>query len=152
MVFISESAYSQEFPPGHFYKGSEKKFVQWYQPAWADMIPHEPVSLTKLRQILENSVKKQLMCDVPYGVLISGGLDSSLIAAIAAQYSKKRVASDDEEEAWWPRMHSFAIGLEGSPDLAAARIVAKAIGTVHHECLYTIQEGLDALRDVIYHL
>jgi len=142
----------REFPPGHYYIGSDKKLIRWYDPHWADQIPDEEVSLTKLRQALEDSVKKQLMCDVPYGVLLSGGLDSSIIAAIAANFSKKRVESDDIEDAWWPRLHSFAIGLEGSPDLAHAKIVADAISTVHHECLYTIQEGLDALRDVIYHL
>ena len=142
----------QEFPPGYYYSGNKKEFVQWYKPDWTDKVPKKAASLTKLRQALEDSVKKQLMCDVPYGVLISGGLDSSLIAAIAARYSKKRVESGDREEAWWPRMHSFAIGLEGSPDLAAARIVADYIGTVHHECLYTVQEGLDSIRDVIYHL
>ena len=140
----------QEFPPGHYYKNGE--FTQWYQPKWANEIPTEPVSLPKLRKALEDSVHKQLMCDVPYGVLISGGLDSSVIAAIAAQYSKKRIESGDAEEAWWPRLHSFAIGLDGSPDLKAAKIVADDIGTVHHECKYTIQEGLDALPDVIYHL
>jgi len=140
----------QEFPPGNYYKNGE--FTKWYQPNWANEIPTEAVSLPKLRKSLEDSVHKQLMCDVPYGVLISGGLDSSVIAAIAAQYSKKRIESGDAEEAWWPRLHSFAIGLEGSPDLANANIVADAIGTVHHECLYTVQEGLDALRDVIYHL
>ena len=140
----------QEFPPGNYYKNGE--FTQWYQPNWVNEIPTDAVSLPKLKKALEDSVHKQLMCDVPYGVLISGGLDSSVIAAIAAKYSKKRVESDDAEEAWWPRLHSFAIGLEGSPDLKAAKIVADAIGTVHHECKYTIQEGLDALRDVIYHL
>ena len=142
----------QEFPPGHSYIGSEKTFTQWYKPDWTEKIPDESVSLEKLRQSLEDSVKKQLMCDVPYGVLISGGLDSSVIAAIAAKYSKKRVETGDIEDAWWPRLHSFSIGLEGSPDLRHAKVVANAIGTVHHECLYTIQEGLDALRDVIYHL
>jgi asparagine synthase (glutamine-hydrolysing) len=140
----------QEFPPGNYYKNGE--FTQWYQPNWANEIPTDAVSLPKLKKALEDSVHKQLMCDVPYGVLISGGLDSSVIAAIAAKYSKKRVESGDAEEAWWPRLHSFAIGLEGSPDLKAAKIVADAIGTVHHECKYTIQEGIDALRDVIYHL
>jgi len=140
----------QEFPPGNYYKNGE--FTQWYQPNWVNEISTEAVSLPKLRKALEDSVHKQLMCDVPYGVLISGGLDSSVIAAIAAKYSKKRIESGDAEEAWWPRLHSFAIGLEGSPDLAKANIVADAIGTVHHECLYTVQEGLDALRDVIYHL
>ena len=140
----------QEFPPGNYYKNGE--FTQWYQPNWVNEIPTDAVSLPKLKKALEDSVHKQLMCDVPYGVLISGGLDSSVIAAIAAKYSKKRVESGDFEEAWWPRLHSFAIGLDGSPDLKAAKIVADAIGTVHHECKYTIQEGLDALRDVIYHL
>ena len=140
----------QEFPPGNYYKNGE--FTQWYQPNWVNEIPTDAVSLPKLKKALEDSVHKQLMCDVPYGVLISGGLDSSVIAAIAAKYSKKRVESGDAEEAWWPRLHSFAIGLDGSPDLKAAKIVADAIGTVHHECKYTIQEGLDALRDVIYHL
>ena len=140
----------QEFPPGNYYKNGE--FAQWYQPNWVNEIPTDAVSLPKLKKALEDSVHKQLMCDVPYGVLISGGLDSSVIAAIAAKYSKKRVESGDAEEAWWPRLHSFAIGLDGSPDLKAAKIVADAIGTVHHECKYTIQEGLDALRDVIYHL
>ena len=142
----------QEFPPGHYYLGSKKKFIKWYNPEWMENIPKKDVSLEKLRKALETSVKKQLMCDVPYGVLISGGLDSSIISAIAAQYSKKRVESDGCEEAWWPRLHSFAIGLEGSPDLSAAKIVADAIGTVHHECIYTVQEGIDAIRDVIYHL
>jgi len=140
----------QEFPSGHYYHKGE--FTQWYQPNWVEEIPAESVSLTTLRKALEDSVHKQLMCDVPYGVLISGGLDSSVIAAIAAKYSRKRVESGDKEDAWWPRLHSFAIGLEGSPDLRHAKVVADAIGTVHHECLYTIQEGLDAIRDVIYHL
>ena len=141
-----------EFPPGHYLKGNDEKFIKWYDPKWTGMMPENKVSLTKIRESLENSVKKQLMCDVPYGVLISGGLDSSLIAAIAAMFSQKRVESEGKEDAWWPRMHSFAIGLKGSPDLAAAKIVAENLGTVHHECIYTIQEGIDALRDVIYHL
>lgn len=142
----------QEFPPGHYYFGSEKKFVQWYKPEWATIIPTQPVSLPRLRQELETAVKKQLMSDVPYGVLISGGLDSSLIAAIASKYSRKRIESDDTEEAWWPRLHSFSIGLAESPDLRYARKVAQHLDTVHHEIIYTIQEGLDALRDVIYHI
>ena len=141
-----------EFPPGHYLKSKDCKFIKWYDPTWSKKIPKEKLSLKKLRKSLEDSVKKQLMCDVPYGVLISGGLDSSLIAAIASKYSKKRVETNSEEDAWWPRMHSFAIGLKDSPDLAAAKIVAEKLGTVHHECLYTIQEGLDALRDVIFHL
>jgi len=142
----------QEFPPGHYYLGSEKKFVKWYKPKWAEEMPTEPVSLPRLKQEMEQAVKRQLMCDVPYGVLISGGLDSSLIAAIAAKYAKKRVESDDQEEAWWPRLHSFSIGLEGSPDLKFAKIVAKHVGTVHHEIVFTVQQGLDALKEVIYHL
>jgi len=142
----------QEFPPGHYYLGSTKEFVKWYKPEWATTIPTTPVSLPKLRQELETAVKKQLMCDVPYGVLISGGLDSSLIAAIAAKFSKRRIESGDTEEAWWPRLHSFSIGLEGSPDIKFARQVAEYIGSVHHELKFTVQEGIDALRDVIYHI
>ena len=142
----------QEFPPGHYYLGSTKEFVTWYKPEWATKIPTTPVSLSKLHQELETAVKKQLMCDVPYGVLISGGLDSSLIAAIAAKFSRRRIESGDQEEAWWPRLHSFSIGLEGSPDVTFARQVAEYIGSVHHELKFTVQEGIDALRDVIYHI
>ncbi|MBI4147576.1 asparagine synthase B [Candidatus Woesearchaeota archaeon] len=154
----------QEFPPGHYYVGYagskkegkeelvKKEFVKWYKPEWADSIPTTPVSLPQLRLELETAVKKQLMCDVPYGVLISGGLDSSLIAAIAAKFSRRRIESGDKEEAWWPRLHSFSIGLEGSPDLKFARQAAEHIGSVHHELKFTVQEGIDALRDVIYHI
>ena len=142
----------QEFPAGHYYLGSEKKFVKCYKPEWAKIIPTKEVDLIKLREALEESVRKQLMCDVPYGVLISGGLDSSLIAAIAAKFSKKRVETDGKEEAWWPHLHSFSIGLEGSPDLKYAREVAEFIGSVHHELKFTVQEGLDALREVIRHI
>lgn len=142
----------QEFPPGHYYLGSKKEFVKWYKPEWATTIPTQPVSLPRLRQELETAVKKQLMCDVPYGVLISGGLDSSLIAAIAAKFSRRRIESGDQEEAWWPRLHSFSIGLEGSPDIKFARQVAEYIGSVHHELKFTVQEGIDALRDVIRHI
>ncbi len=139
----------QEFPPGHYY--SEGEFVQWYKPEWFDKVPTAKVKLDKLKHELEVAVKKQLMCDVPYGVLISGGLDSSLIAAITAKFAKKRIESKGKEEAWWPRLHSFCIGLKGSPDIKHAREVATFIGSVHHELTYTLQEGLDALRDVIYH-
>jgi asparagine synthase (glutamine-hydrolysing) len=142
----------QEFPPGHYYRGRDKKFVKWYAPAWAETIPKETYSPAKLRRELENAVKKQLMSDVPYGVLISGGLDSSLIAAIAAKYRKRRVESGNREEAWWPRLHSFSIGLQGSPDMKFASRVARHIGTVHHGITFTEQEGLDAIKDVIYHL
>ncbi|HIH24728.1 TPA: asparagine synthase B [Candidatus Woesearchaeota archaeon] len=142
----------QEFPPGHYYLGSEKRFVQWYKPSWATTLPTKKVSLPRLRKELEDSVKRQLMSDVPYGVLISGGLDSSLIAAIAAKYRKRRIESGGKEEAWWPRLHSFSVGLAGSPDMKYARKVATHIGTVHHEITFTVQEGLDAIKDVIYHL
>tara|TARA_B100000315_G_scaffold163126_1_gene151616 strand:+ start:855 stop:2513 length:1659 start_codon:yes stop_codon:yes gene_type:complete len=142
----------QEFPPSYYYLGSKKKFVQWYKPGWVKKIPTKSVSLEKLRKKLEESIKKQLMCDVPYGVLLSGGLDSSLIAAIATKFVRKRVKSKSKEEALWPRLHSFSVGLKGSPDLKFAKIVAKHVGTIHHEFTFTIQEGIDALRDVIYHL
>jgi asparagine synthase (glutamine-hydrolysing) len=142
----------QEFPPGHYFTGKGKEFVRWYKPAWADTIPSRKLSIVKLRRALEKSVKEHMMSDVPYGVLISGGLDSSLIAAIASKFRKKRVESGDKEEAWWPRMHSFAVGLKDSPDLKCARKVANYIGTVHHEVVFTIQEGFDAIKDVIYHL
>lgn len=142
----------EEFPPGHYYIGREKRFVRWYNPAWAQSLPTRKVSIEELRASLERAVKQQLMCDVPYGVLISGGLDSSLIAAIAARYRFKRIESGETEEAWWPRLHSFSVGLAGAPDIKFARKVAEHIGTVHHEINFTIQEGLDAIRDVIYHL
>jgi asparagine synthase (glutamine-hydrolysing) len=144
----------QEFPPGHYLLGTgkSKKFVRWYKPEWTEKMPKKALSLVDLQKELEKSVKGQMMSDVPYGVLISGGLDSSLIAAIASKYRKKRVESGDQEEAWWPRLHSFAVGLEDSPDLKYARKVANYIGTVHHEIIFTIQEAFDAIRDVIYHL
>jgi asparagine synthase (glutamine-hydrolysing) len=145
-------AHVQEFPPGHYYLGSEKQFVQWYDPSWAHEVPTEKVSLVRLSEALEHAVVQQLMSDVPYGVLISGGLDSSLIAAIAAKHRFKRIETGEKEEAWWPRLHSFSVGLEGSPDMKFARLVAEHIGTVHHEITFTIQEGLDAIKDVIYHL
>ena len=111
-----------------------------------------PADIDQLRDALEAAVKRQLMSDVPYGVLLSGGLDSSIISAIARKYASKRIEEDDTQAAWWPRLHSFAVGLKGAPDLAAARKVADFIGTVHHEINYTIQEGLDAIRDVIYYI
>jgi asparagine synthase (glutamine-hydrolysing) len=153
MKAISDSCVRvEEFPAGHYYLGSEQKFVKWYAPLWQKQIPQTKASLLELRDALEHAVKRQLMCDVPYGVLISGGLDSSLIAAIASKFRKKRIESSDQEEAWWPRLHSFSIGLQGSPDLKHARDVAIFLGTVHHEIIFTLQEGLDAISDVIYHL
>ncbi len=142
----------QEFPPGHYLKTKAKDFVKWYNPKWSQKIPTKKLVLSDLKLALEKSVKGQMMSDVPYGVLISGGLDSSLIAAIASKYRKKRVESGDQEEAWWPRLHSFSVGLKGSPDLEYAKKVAEYIGTVHHEIIFTIQEGFDAIPDVIYHL
>ncbi len=144
----------REFPPGHYFLGheAEKGFQKYYEPAWAapGFYPSEPFDASRLRSALESAVHRQLMCDVPYGALISGGVDSSIIAAIAAKYSAKRVEENDQAPAWWPRLHSFAIGLEGAPDLIPARNVAEHIGSVHHEIHFTVQEGLDALSDVIY--
>ena len=146
----------REFPPGHYLLGHEKEkgFQKYYDPAWAQAgcYPSEAFDPVHLRTALEAAVHRQLMCDVPYGVLISGGVDSSVIASIAAKFSANRVDEDDRVPAWWPRLHSFAIGLEGAPDLIAARNVAKYIGSVHHEIHFTVQEGLDALSDVIYQL
>ncbi|MDA9444570.1 asparagine synthetase B [Bradyrhizobium sp. CCBAU 51745] len=142
----------QEFPPGHYYTSRDRQFVKWYDPEWAHTVPERKVSLPALRAALDSAVKQQLMCDVPYGVLISGGLDSSLIAAIVAQHRFKRIETGEVEEAWWPRLHSFSVGLEGAPDMQYARKVAAHIGTVHHEIVFTIEEGLDALKDVIRHL
>lgn len=142
------------FPPGHYYKGSEGKLVQWYKPGWAapDFIPKKPVDFEELREALIAAVKRQLMCDVPYGLLISGGVDSSLIAAIAAKYAERRVETDGAARAWWPRIHSFSVGLAEAPDTRYAKLVAQHIGSEHHELVFTIQEAIDALSDVIYHL
>ncbi len=143
-----------DFPPGHYLTRSMDRPAKYYEPEWRsfDVVSKNPLDIDKLRAGLESAVHQQLMSDVPYGVLISGGLDSSVIASITQRFARKRVEEDDQSEAWWPRLHSFCIGLEGSPDLAAARKVAAAIGTVHHEFVFTVQEGLDALRDVIYHI
>ncbi len=145
----------QEFLPGHYlYSKDGGQMKKWYNREWTDFdaVKDNPASIEELREALEASVHRQLMSDVPYGVLLSGGLDSSVISAIAKKYAAVRVESDNNEQAWWPQLHSFAVGLEGSPDLAAARKVADHIGTVHHEIHFTIQEGLDAIKDVIYHL
>ncbi|MCF8356256.1 MAG: asparagine synthase B, partial [Melioribacteraceae bacterium] len=131
-----------------------KKYVKYYTRNWLDYgsVQNNETDRKKLRRALEDAVHRQLMSDVPYGVLLSGGLDSSIIAAIARKYAQRRVETNDIKDAWWPQLHSFAIGLEGSPDLKAAKLVADHIGSVHHTFTYSIQEGLDALRDVIYHL
>ncbi|MCI7274412.1 asparagine synthase B [bacterium] len=142
----------QPFPPGHYYKGSEGELKRWYTRDWEqyDAVKDNEARVEDVRNALEDAVKRQLMSDVPYGVLLSGGLDSSVISAVARKYAPRRVETDGKQDAWWPRLHSFAVGLKGAPDLAKAREVADYIGTVHHEINYTIQEGLDAIRDVIY--
>ena len=142
------------FPPGHYMSSSDGKLVRWYKRDWEDYdaVKDNETSITKIKKALEDAVHRQLMSDVPYGVLLSGGLDSSVTSAIAKKYSERRIEADDKEKAWWPQLHSFSVGLEGSPDLAAAKKVADHIGTVHHEIKFTIQEGLDAIKDVIYQL
>ncbi|HLV62849.1 asparagine synthase B [Galbibacter sp.] len=142
------------FPPGHYLHSSDGQFKRWYTRDWTeyDAVKDNQTSIDKIKEALEAAVHRQLMSDVPYGVLLSGGLDSSVTSAIAKRYAEKRIESDDSTEAWWPRLHSFSVGLEGSPDLAAAQKVADHIGTVHHEIKFTIQEGLDAIKDVIYNL
>ncbi len=142
------------FPPGHYYHSKQKEFVKWYQRDWSDYhaINNNKTSIKKVKDALESAVHRQLMSDVPYGVLLSGGLDSSITSAIAKKYSQKRIESGDKSDAWWPQLHSFSVGLEGSPDLSAARKVAKHIDTIHHEIVFTIQEGLDAIKDFIYNL
>ena len=142
------------FLPGHYYLGSEGLMKRWYKRDWEqyDAVKDNPASPAMVREALEAAVKRQLMSDVPYGVLLSGGLDSSVISAVARKYAERRVESESTQAAWWPRLHSFAVGLKGAPDLAKAREVADHLGTVHHEINYTIQEGLDAVRDVIYYI
>lgn len=144
----------EEFLPGHYLYSKEGVMTKWYKRDWMDYseVEKNETSIDDLRAALEASVHRQLMSDVPYGVLLSGGLDSSVVSAIAKKFAPKRIESQDKSEAWWPQLHSFAVGLVGSPDLAAARRVADHIGTIHHEINFTVQEGLDAIRDVIYHI
>lgn len=143
-----------EFPPGHYWKSSDDAPIRYFDEAWMDWkkVPKKSFDKDELRDQLTESIRTHLMGDVPYGLLISGGLDSSVIAAVAQNFSKNRVDDDGNSEAWWPRVHSFSIGLEGSPDVAAAQKVAEHIGTVHHPLLFTIQEGIDSLEDVIRHI
>ena len=142
----------EPFLPGHYYWSREPGMKRYYKRDWFsyDAVKDNAASVTDIHDALEAAVKRQLMSDVPYGVLLSGGLDSSVISAIAEKFSERRIEDDDKERAWWPRLHSFAVGLKGAPDIAKAKLVADYIGTVHHEINYTIQEGLDAIRDVIY--
>ena len=145
----------EEFLPGHFlYSKDGQELQQWYKRDWIDFdnVKDNETDISAIRKGLEEAVHRQLMSDVPYGVLLSGGLDSTIIAAVTAKFARQRIESGDTQEAWYPRLHSFAVGLEGSPDLAAARKAADHIGSVHHEIKYTVQEGLDAIKDVIYHL
>lgn len=144
----------QEFPPGHYLWSQDGEMRQYYQRDWFDYdrVKDNVTDKAALKAALEESVKSHLMSDVPYGVLLSGGLDSSIISAITKKYAARRVEDQAKSEAWWPQLHSFAVGLEGSPDLSAASKVAAALGTVHHEIHFTVQEGLDAIRDVIYHI
>ena len=142
----------EPFLPGHYYWSREPGMKRYYTCDWMEYehVKDNEANSEDIRQALRAAVKRQLMSDVPYGVLLSGGLDSSVISAIAERFSENRIEDDDKTRAWWPRLHSFAVGLKGAPDLAKARLVADHIGTVHHEINYTIQEGLDAIRDVIY--
>ncbi|PKP26328.1 MAG: asparagine synthase B [Bacteroidetes bacterium HGW-Bacteroidetes-2] len=142
------------FPPGHYLDSREGELKQWYKRDWMEYeaVKDNATSISEIKTALEAAVHRQLMSDVPYGVLLSGGLDSSITSAVAKKYAEKRIESDDKDGAWWPQLHSFAVGLEGSPDLAAAQKVAAHLETIHHEIKFTIQEGIDAIRDVVYHL
>ena len=142
----------EPFLPGHYYWSVDPGQKWYYRRDWMqyDAVKDNPASVEAIRDGLTAAVKRQLMSDVPYGVLLSGGLDSSVISALAEKFSEHRIEDDSKTRAYWPRLHSFAVGLKGAPDLAKAKLVADHIGTVHHEINYTIQEGLDAIRDVIY--
>ncbi|BBN81435.1 asparagine synthase B [Pseudoalteromonas sp. A25] len=144
----------EEFPPGHYLYSKEGTLRPYYQRDWQeyDAVKNNSANAEDIKHALEAAVKRQLMCDVPYGVLLSGGLDSSVISAITQKFAAKRIEDNDASDAWWPKLHSFSIGLEGSPDLAAAQKVADEIGTVHHPIHFTVQQGIDALKEVIYHL
>ncbi len=144
----------QEFLPGHYLYSKDGVMTKWYKRDWMEYsaVENKETSIEDLKNAFEAAVHRQLMSDVPYGVLLSGGLDSSIVSAIAKKFAPKRIETEDKSDAWWPQLHSFAVGLEGSPDLAAARKVAEHIGTIHHEINFTVQEGLDAIRDVIYHI
>ncbi|MBT0718654.1 asparagine synthase B [Rosenbergiella epipactidis] len=143
-----------EFPPGSYMSSEDHQIHRYYQRDWMeyDNVAEAVTDKEALKDALEESVKSHLMSDVPYGVLLSGGLDSSIISAITKRFAAKRVEDADQSDAWWPQLHSFAVGLKGAPDLKAAKEVADALGTVHHEINFTVQEGLDAIKDVIYHI
>lgn len=143
-----------EFPPGHYLYSKDGEIKKYYTRDWMeyDNVKNNVSDIASLRKGLEDSVKRQLMSDVPYGVLLSGGLDSSIISAVTKKFAANRIEENDKTAAWWPQLHSFAIGLKGAPDLAKAKMVADHLGTIHHEIHFTVQDGLDALRDVIYHI
>ena len=142
------------FPPGHYLESSSMNLIKWYDPEWVsyEHVKDAETSIKAIHDSLSAAVKRQLMSDVPYGVLLSGGLDSSITSALAKKFASKRIESNDKQDAWYPQLHSFSVGLKDAPDLKAARIVADHIGTIHHEINFTVQEGIDAIRDVIYHL
>ena len=144
----------EPFLPGHYWWSGDGRMVRWYNRDWFDYdsVKDNEADVAELREALVGAVKRQLMSDVPYGVLLSGGLDSSITSASAARFAQNRIEDDGRSEAWWPRLHSFAVGLKGAPDLIKAKEMADFLGTVHHEVNYTVQEGLDAIRDVIYHI
>lgn len=151
-ALAADCARFQQFPPGHVYSSKTKEFTRWYNPVWMqELMPSKPFDAVALRTSFEAAVKRRMMSDVPWGVLLSGGLDSSLVASVAIRLMKQNEGADSHLN-WFPRLHSFCVGLKGSPDLAAAQKVADFLGTVHHSYTYTIEEGLDAIREVIYHL
>ena len=142
------------FPPGHYFSSDDGQLTKWYLRNWEkyENVKENSTNISLIRESLSEAVKRQLMSDVPYGVLLSGGLDSSITTAIAKTYCQKRIETKDQKKAWWPSLHSFSVGLKDSPDLLAAKKASEYIGTIHHEIIFTVQEGLDAIKDVIYHL
>ena len=142
------------FPPGHYFSSDDGQLTKWYLRNWEkyENVKENSTNISLIRESLSKAVKRQLMSDVPYGVLLSGGLDSSITTAIAKTYCQKRIETKDQKKAWWPSLHSFSVGLKDSPDLLAAKKASEYIGTIHHEIIFTVQEGLDAIKDVIYHL
>jgi len=152
-ALATECARFEVFPPGHFYSSKGGQLTRWYNPVWRQPgSVYRPYDKLALRSAFEVAVRRRMMSDVPWGVLLSGGLDSSLVAAVASRTMKSRSSEGGDHVNWFPQLHSFCVGLEGSPDIQAAQKVATFLGTVHHSYTYTIQEGLDAIREVIYHL